>query len=72
MFLISKCFCQLLDALSLLHDAHVIHCDLKPENILLSRYSFHDLFIYLLFENDYLIPKILLVLCWFLMIVLGM
>lgn len=27
---------QLLDALSLLHDARVIHCDLKPENILLS------------------------------------
>ena len=34
---------QLLDALSLLHDARVIHCDLKPENILLSRYSFHGI-----------------------------
>ncbi|KDN49201.1 kinase-like protein, partial [Tilletiaria anomala UBC 951] len=26
---------QLLDALSILHDARIIHCDLKPENILL-------------------------------------
>ncbi|KAH9574806.1 hypothetical protein CY35_01G078600 [Sphagnum magellanicum] len=28
---------QLLKALTLLRDAHVIHCDLKPENILLTR-----------------------------------
>lgn len=33
-------FLQLLDALCLLYDAHVIHCDLKPENILLSRYLY--------------------------------
>ncbi|KAG0553703.1 hypothetical protein KC19_12G032500 [Ceratodon purpureus] len=30
---------QLSDALSLLHDARVIHCDLKPENILLTSRS---------------------------------
>lgn len=28
---------QLLNALSLLNKAHVIHCDLKPENILLKK-----------------------------------
>jgi len=27
---------QLVDALTLLHDTHVIHCDLKPENVLLT------------------------------------
>ena len=35
---------QLLDALSILKDARLIHCDLKPENILLKSYvnlSFH-------------------------------
>lgn len=34
---------QLLKALTLLRDAHVIHCDLKPENILLTRYDFKSL-----------------------------
>jgi dual specificity protein kinase YAK1 len=33
---------QLLDALSLLHDARVIHYNLMPKNILLSRLSSHD------------------------------
>jgi dual specificity protein kinase YAK1 len=28
---------QLLNALSLLNKAHLIHCDLKPENILLKK-----------------------------------
>ena len=30
---------QLLDAMSMLKDAHIIHCDLKPENILLTAYA---------------------------------
>ena len=29
---------QLLDAMSMLKEAHIIHCDLKPENILLTAY----------------------------------
>jgi dual specificity protein kinase YAK1 len=29
---------QLLDALSVLNEAKIIHCDLKPENILLKSY----------------------------------
>jgi dual specificity protein kinase YAK1 len=29
---------QLLDALTVLKDARLIHCDLKPENILLKSY----------------------------------
>jgi thiamine kinase-like enzyme len=31
---------QLLDALSVLNEAKIIHCDLKPENILLPRNEF--------------------------------
>ena len=30
---------QLLDAMSMLKEAHIIHCDLKPENILLTAYT---------------------------------
>lgn len=29
---------QILDALSVLAEANIIHCDLKPENILLQKY----------------------------------
>jgi serine/threonine protein kinase len=31
---------QLLDALTILNEAKLIHCDLKPENILLKSYVF--------------------------------
>jgi dual specificity protein kinase YAK1 len=34
---------QLLDALSVLRDAAIIHCDLKPENILLVNPSSGDI-----------------------------
>lgn len=34
---------QLLDAMSILKDARLIHCDLKPENILLKTYVYSSL-----------------------------
>jgi dual specificity protein kinase YAK1 len=34
---------QLLNGLSLLNKAHLIHCDLKPENILLKKLAIHIL-----------------------------
>ena len=34
---------QLLDAMTILKEARLIHCDLKPENILLKSYVFHTI-----------------------------
>jgi dual specificity protein kinase YAK1 len=30
---------QILDALTVLNEAKIVHCDLKPENILLKKYD---------------------------------
>ena len=46
---------QILDALTILNEARIIHCDLKPENILLKKYV-----IYL-----YIIHYTLYILFWF-------
>lgn len=47
---------QLLDALTVLKEARLIHCDLKPENILLKTY----VYALMLFLDDLFFPQLLI------------